>query len=254
VQPHQPPPSNGRPASPAQPADSRSEHDGLRSACRRQAHAIETLDAAMSTLRSGAAALKAEHAELRDARERVCRPGDAGARPSDRVDAGEAFEVSLPLDTRAPGAARIVVDALRGRVPTPALDSARLLVSELVTNSVLHCGAPAGGVVVVRVALTGTTVRLEVRDPGCGGVIAPRAPDREGGGGFGLNLVQRLSERWGLERVAAGGTRVWAQLPDRPADRGGVRFGGREMVFTRQAEQHASGGPALVGAREGGGP
>jgi hypothetical protein len=27
-----------------------------------------------------------------------------------------------------------------------------------------------------------------------------------------LNLVQTLSERWGTERAAAGGTRVWAQL------------------------------------------
>jgi anti-sigma regulatory factor (Ser/Thr protein kinase) len=247
-------PRNGRPASSVEPADLRSELDGLRSACRRQAHVIELLGAAISTLRGGAAALKAENADLRAARERVRSPGDAGARPSDGVDGGEAFEVSLPLDTRAPGAARLLVDALRGRVPMPVLDSARLLVSELVTNSVLHCGAGAGGVVVVRVALTGTMVRLEVRDPGCGGVIAPRAPDREGGGGFGLNLVQTLSERWGLERVAAGGTRVWAQLPDRPADRGCVRFGEREMVFARRAEQHASGGPALAKAREKGGP
>ena len=29
---------------------------------------------------------------------------------------------------------------------------------------------------------------------------------------MGLNLVQKLSERWGLERSAASGTRVWAQL------------------------------------------
>ena len=27
-----------------------------------------------------------------------------------------------------------------------------------------------------------------------------------------LNLVQTLSERWGTERAAAGGTRVWARL------------------------------------------
>ena len=33
---------------------------------------------------------------------------------------------------------------------------------------------------------------------------------------MGLHLVQTLSERWGLERVAAGGTRVWAQLASAP--------------------------------------
>ena len=55
-------------------------------------------------------------------------------------------------------------------------------------------------------------VRLDVADAGRGGVIAPRPPDLRAGGGMGLNLVQKLSERWGLERSAASGTRVWAQL------------------------------------------
>jgi hypothetical protein len=94
-----------------------------------------------------------------------------------------------------------------------------------VTNSLCHSGASAGAVVVVRVELTGTMLRLEVEDPGRGGVIAPRAPDH--GGGFGLNLVQELSERWGLERVTAGGTRVWAQLVRTPAPILGQAFGSR---------------------------
>jgi hypothetical protein len=41
-----------------------------------------------------------------------------------------------------------------------------------------------------------------------GGVIA--VSDLERGGVFGLNVVQALSERWGLEPVGAGGTRVGA--------------------------------------------
>jgi hypothetical protein len=55
-------------------------------------------------------------------------------------------------------------------------------------------------------------VRLDVEDPGRGGTIALHRADSETGGGFGLNLVEALSERWGMERVAEGGTRVWAQL------------------------------------------
>ena len=88
------------------------------------------------------------------------------------------------------------------------LESALLVVSELVSNSVRHGGASAPGVVVVRVGLIEILVRVEVEDRGRAGAIAPRSPDLEGGGGFGLNVVQALSERWGLERVAAGGTRV----------------------------------------------
>jgi len=129
--------------------------------------------------------------------------------------------VRVPLDVRAPGAARIVVgECLRDRVAASVLESALLVVSELVTNSVRHGGDSAAGVMVVRVVLTETLVRVEVEDHGRSGVIAPRSADLQRGGGFGLNVVQALSERWGLERVAAGGTRVWAQLPRGPLGAG----------------------------------
>jgi anti-sigma regulatory factor (Ser/Thr protein kinase) len=188
----------------------------LGAVCERQAHVIETLAAVVAKLRGGTAALKAENAEVRAAAGRI--RGGTGAGVSGREHAAEVLEASLPLDARAPGAARIVVARLRGRVPAPVLDTAQLLVSELVTNSVRHCGA--GASVVVRVQLTDSMVRLEVSDPGCDGVIAPRAPDLQGGGGVGLNLVGTFSERWGLERIAGGGTRVWAQLARAPAASG----------------------------------
>ena len=196
--------SNGRPRSPAESVGACSELDGLRLVCRRQAGVIEQLSAVASNLRTGAVALRAENAELRSANDRMGRQGGDGT-----AREGGALEARLPLDVRAPGAARILVGCLRGRVPALVLDDALLVVSELVTNGVCHSGASEGEIV-VRVELTGTMVRLEVEDPGRGGVIAPRAPDL--GGGFGLNLVQGLCERWGLERVAAGGTRVWAQF------------------------------------------
>jgi anti-sigma regulatory factor (Ser/Thr protein kinase) len=214
-----------RQASRAEPVDPRSELHRLRATCRRQARAVELLSAALSTLRGGSAALKAENAELRAVNERLGRQVDAGGRPGGEASAGGALEVRLPLDAQAPGAARLVVGGVRDRVPLSVLADAQLMVSELVTNSVRHSGAPAGGVVVVRVQVTAAMLRLEVEDPGRGGAIAPRMPDFRGG--FGLNLVQALSERWGLERAAAGGTRIWAQLELAPG--GGVRVaaGGR---------------------------
>jgi len=109
-------------------------------------------------------------------------------------------------------ARRIVVGHLGGRVAPSVLDSAKLLMSELVTNSLRHSGAAVGESLVVRVCLGRRACRLEVEDRGRDGVIAPGPMDRVNGGGMGLNLVQMLSERWGLERVLAGGTRVWAQL------------------------------------------
>ena len=203
----------------------------MRLTCRRQARVIEQLTAVASNLRSGAVALRAENAELRSAGDRMGRQdGDGAARE------GGALDVRLPLDGRAPGAARIVVGCLRGRIPALVLEDALLVVSELVANGVSHSGASEGAII-VRVELTGTMVRLEVEDPGRSGAIAPRAPDL--GGGFGLNIVQGLCERWGLERVAAGGTRVWAQLAraGAPASAQASVTGRRELVsiLERQA-------------------
>jgi anti-sigma regulatory factor (Ser/Thr protein kinase) len=130
------------------------------------------------------------------------------------VDGGEPAEVAIPLGVQAPGVARTVVaEWLADQVAPCVLESALLLVSELVTNSVRHSGVPEGEDVVVRVDLWRDGCRLEVEDPGSDGVIAPRSQDPLEGGGMGLNLVQMLSERWGVVRVADGPTRVWAQLP-----------------------------------------
>jgi anti-sigma regulatory factor (Ser/Thr protein kinase) len=194
--------TNGKPSSVHQRSAARSELDELRATCRRQALVIDSLSEAAAALRQGAVALKAENAQLRV---------DHEYGRGQSVDDGDGIEVCLALDVQAPGAARsVVADCVGERVPVAMLDDAQLLVSELVTNSVRHSGASAGDGVVVRVELTRSMLRIEVEDPGSGGVIGPRAA--EVGGGFGLNLVQALSELWGVERVAVGGTRVWAQL------------------------------------------
>src|SRR4051812_46955910 len=97
-----------------------------------------------------------------------------------RLDGGWALGGLLPGDARAPGAARtLVAQRLRERVVAAVLDSAQLLVSELVTNSVLHSGAGPEDAVIVRVGLAPSIVCLEVEDAGRGGVIAPRPPDRD---------------------------------------------------------------------------
>ena len=82
-----------------------------------------------------------------------------------------------------------------------------LLVSELVTNSVVH----GGGASWVRVeVVVGEHVRAEVIDSGHGLVFHPHHTI-EPRGGFGLYLVQRIAESWGMSVGAA--TRVWFSLP-----------------------------------------
>ena len=179
---------------------------------------IDALSEAVSNFRSATEALKAENSELRADKERVRVQQLTHSDTNGRVEMDESLEVTLPADVRAPGAVRHVVASYLGDLVAPSvLESARLLVSELVTNSVQHSGVVAGEQLTLRMDLGETWCRMEVEDPGHDGVVAPRPADSGQGGGMGLNLVQMLSERWGLERACEGGTRVWAQLSRAPA-------------------------------------
>jgi serine/threonine-protein kinase RsbW len=130
------------------------------------------------------------------------------AAPSDFAG---TFGVTLSSAPDAPAAARAAVSVwLAGRVSETMLADAQLLVGELVTNSVRHADASADAVVTVRARVSVGVVRLEVEDGGRTGLIARRAPDLRDGGGFGLNVVETLSARWGVNRDA--GTRVWAEI------------------------------------------
>ena len=150
------------------------------------------------------------------------------------MDDGELVEVPIVLDVQAPGAARTVVaQCLDDRVDPSALENARLLVSELVSNSLKHGGGQVGDRVVLSVELMPEWFRVGVQDSGSDAVIAPRPASVDTGNGFGLNLVHLLSERWGVERLGRGGTQVWAQLPRAPL--AGVRAPGSGDVATRAA-------------------
>ena len=206
--------ANGR--RPLLPDDSGSPlvPEGLQAKCQHQAMVIDTLGEALSAFERGARALKAENSTLRAENERLRRHRRFASRPDGRVDGGEPAEAAIPIGMHAPRVARSVIARwLADHVAPSVLETALLLVSELVSNSVRHSGVPEGEEVVVRVRLWRDGFRLEVEDPGRSGVIAPQPQDPLRGGGMGLHLVQTLSERWGVVRATEGPTCVWAQLP-----------------------------------------
>lgn len=85
----------------------------------------------------------------------------------------------------------------------------RLLVSELVTNSVRHVtGSKQPVELAVRIAAG--TIRVEVHDGGSGFKPARKPQPRGADGGFGLFLVERMATRWGVD--TRDGTRVWFEL------------------------------------------
>ena len=212
-------PSNGRAVVSSFGRRSRSEVEGLRLTIRRQASAIDSLGGMLSNLRAGTSALRAENAELRAANGRMREVVDR-AQTATKADTLETTELRLAFDVHAPAASRTLIARwLTDRVPQSVLEHAQLVASELTTNSVRHSGAQAGDNLKFRLELSPAEVRIEVSDPGLGGLVECRAPDVDNGGGFGLTLVDMLSQDWGIENHWSGETRVWARFPRTPVDR-----------------------------------
>ena len=88
-------------------------------------------------------------------------------------------------------------------------DDAALLVGELVSNAVLHAGTP----IELTVAVEGTNVRIEVLDES---EHMPEKVTAAGDmmGGRGLHIVEAIAKRWGANRVAGRGKKVWFEVSD----------------------------------------
>ncbi len=113
--------------------------------------------------------------------------------------------LELTRDEHAPAAARRSIEKICSDLSPEALDSARLLISELVTNSVQH-GDGETVTILVDTGLNGA-VRCEVIDDGKG--FIPRARGDRAIGGWGLQVVEQLASTWG---VREGSTHVWFEL------------------------------------------
>jgi anti-sigma regulatory factor (Ser/Thr protein kinase) len=108
----------------------------------------------------------------------------------------------------------------RWHLTADAIDDIELLVSELVTNVVLHARSTAR----VTVEHFGDRVRVTVAD---GSSMPPRLRDYgpEAVTGRGVFLVDRLAQDWGVD-IAEGdddGKRVWFECPVATASEGSRR-------------------------------
>ena len=104
---------------------------------------------------------------------------------------------SFPVDVRSPRAAREAISALAGDLPDETLTIARLLVSELVANSVKHGPSGQSTKVGLYVQVERDRLRAEVSDGSTRGARLRVAGET---GGYGLILVEALSTRWGSGR------------------------------------------------------
>jgi anti-sigma regulatory factor (Ser/Thr protein kinase) len=108
----------------------------------------------------------------------------------------------------AAAAARAAMSRLRGDLDPPLLESMRLLVTELIANSVKHANAAAIG---LKVVVGRRSVLVEISDHGPGFEPAGRFQGQDEASGWGLFLVERLADRWGVSRDDQA-TRVWFEL------------------------------------------
>jgi anti-sigma regulatory factor (Ser/Thr protein kinase) len=122
------------------------------------------------------------------------------------------LEVELLRDSVAPGDARRALRNLcADHVEDDLLVDAELLVSELVTNALRH----GQGDISLCARVDAERLRVEVIDAGPGFAYDLCHGDVERVGGWGLDIVDVVSSRWGVQE---GATHVWFELA-RPGPR-----------------------------------
>lgn len=118
-----------------------------------------------------------------------------------------SLDIEFPCDRRAPARARDAFREMGGQLDPQLAADVELLVSELVSNSVKYGGDGA-----VRLSALSDRPRhvwVEVADEGQGFVAVPRDRAPTEAGGWGLQLVDSMADRWGVHRAS---TRVWFEI------------------------------------------
>lgn len=112
----------------------------------------------------------------------------------------------------APGAARDFVCSVADEAfdDHDLNEALRLVVSEVVTNSILHGKVGNDGCVEIKIDVRPERLRLEIIDDGPGFRPDAGPTPLDEPGGWGLYLVDSLADRWGVE--ANKGTHVWLEM------------------------------------------
>ncbi|MCW2991503.1 MAG: ATP-binding protein [Solirubrobacterales bacterium] len=119
----------------------------------------------------------------------------------------ELVDIAISRDPRAPGNARRAVEDFASTIDPSLVPDVKLLVSELITNSVKY-----GGEGEVHLQLRSEHdghIRVEVVDQGSGFIPVARDRPATEVGGWGLHLVETLTDRWGVHE---GSTHVWFEI------------------------------------------
>jgi anti-sigma regulatory factor (Ser/Thr protein kinase) len=122
--------------------------------------------------------------------------------------------VLLPYMPASVAAARwrLSAELREAGVADPAVGDAALVLSELLSNAILHASPLNGSTLQVMWALTGEWVEVSVSDGGSTSRPQTQHPPPSSTGGRGLAIVEYLSRCWGVN-TNDHGTTVWAVVP-----------------------------------------
>lgn len=122
---------------------------------------------------------------------------------------------TLGFDLEFPAVASVLSEVrqllVRLALPNPILEDVRLLVNELVSNSIRHAGLGPEDRIRVSARVSRGRLRVDVFDGGPGdrrdGIAGGIRPAPGASSGWGLYLLERLASRWGQGRG-----RYWFEL------------------------------------------
>ena len=166
------------------------------------------------------ASMERARAERHKLRQRAIKRGQAPGRVAViRPSRREAFDPmaidsvrrSFAPDLAAPAAARRALDGFRGQLEEDVIERSALVVSEFVTNSVTHAALTATQPIDLNIQVGPGRLRIEVTDEGTAGfepVATLPHPDQNSGRGFWI--VDRLTDRWGVD--VSHSTCVWCEF------------------------------------------
>ena len=124
----------------------------------------------------------------------------------------DGLRMRLGSGPDAAAEARRAIAQLRADLDPPLMETLRLLVTELVTNSVRHTDCDS---LTLRIAIGKAAVLTEVADDGPPFEVEElenqSAESHDPEGGWGLFLVERLARDWGVKEDGST-KRVWFEL------------------------------------------
>lgn len=123
-----------------------------------------------------------------------------------------SIRIEVPCDLAAMAAARAQVTEVAAAWGFPAVDELEVVMSELLTNAILHAGSAAH----VQCSMDSAgAVAIAVTDA-APGPLAPQQVGEHATHGRGLAIVDAFSEQWGTIDRSDHGKTVWARLAARP--------------------------------------